>query len=51
MWRDAILALVTGGVAGFVFGKMHLPVPAPPTLAGVLGIVGLTIGYALAVRR
>lgn len=50
MWRDAVLALVTGAVAGFVFGKLHLPVPAPPTLAGILGIVGLAVGYTLAVR-
>ncbi|MHB9146626.1 MAG: XapX domain-containing protein [Symbiobacteriia bacterium] len=50
MWRDLVLALVTGAVAGFAFGKLHLPVPAPPTLAGILGIAGLAIGYALATR-
>lgn len=48
--RDVALATVTGIVAGFAFGKLRLPVPAPPTLAGVLGIVGMTIGYALARR-
>jgi len=50
IWRDILLAMVTGAFAGFVFGKLRLPVPAPPTLAGVLGILGMTIGYALARR-
>ncbi|MCL5677506.1 MAG: DUF1427 family protein [Firmicutes bacterium] len=48
MWRDLVLALVAGAAAGFLFGKLKLPVPAPPTLAGILGIVGLTLGYTLA---
>jgi len=50
IWRDILLAMVTGAFAGFVFGKLRLPVPAPPTLAGVLGILGMTIGYTLARR-
>lgn len=35
---------------GFVFAIMRLPIPAPPTLAGVLGIVGITVGYFLATK-
>lgn len=50
VFRDIALAMVTGILAGFAFGKLKLPVPAPPTIAGVLGILGMTIGYALARR-
>lgn len=42
------MALVAGGVLGFLFAIMRLPIPAPPTLAGVLGIVGITVGYFIA---
>lgn len=43
-----LMALLAGAVMGFVFALMRLPIPAPPTLAGVLGIVGITVGYFLA---
>jgi XapX domain-containing protein len=45
-----LLAVVAGGVVGFLFATLRLPIPAPPTLAGVLGIVGITVGYYLAVK-
>lgn len=38
-------ALLTGLVAGAVFGFLKVPIPAPPNLAGVLGIVGIFLGY------
>lgn len=40
-----VLALVTGMVVGLVFGALELPIPAPPRLAGVLGIVGIYLGF------
>lgn len=43
-----LLAIVAGAALGFAFAIMKLPIPAPPTLAGVLGIVGITAGYYLA---
>ena len=43
----ALLALVTGLIAGVVFGLLGVPIPAPPELAGVLGIVGIFVGYRL----
>jgi XapX domain-containing protein len=49
-YKELAYALVTGVVAGFAFAKMKLPIPAPPTLAGVLGIVGVFLGYLLAKR-
>lgn len=44
------MSLVAGAVLGFVFALMRLPIPAPPTLAGVLGIIGITVGYFFASR-
>ncbi|MFW6018832.1 MAG: XapX domain-containing protein [Halapricum sp.] len=38
-------ALLTGLIAGAAFGFLNVPIPAPPNLAGVLGIVGIFLGY------
>ncbi|MTI83562.1 MAG: XapX domain-containing protein [Firmicutes bacterium] len=48
--RDVILALLTGFVLGLIFCRLKLPVPAPPSLAGVMGIVGIFLGYVAATR-
>ena len=42
-----LLALLTGIAAGALFRLLQVPIPAPPNLAGVLGIVGLFLGYRL----
>lgn len=42
-----LLATVTGIVTGLVFGFFEVPIPAPPNLAGVMGIVGIFLGYRL----
>ena len=44
----AVNALLVGILVGLTFGFTRLPVPAPPTIAGVLGIVGITIGWQIA---
>jgi len=41
------LALVTGMVLGAVFQALQIPIPAPPELPGVMGIVGIYIGYRI----
>lgn len=41
----AILALLTGLVTGAAFGFLQVPIPAPPEIPGVLGIVGIYLGY------
>lgn len=41
-------ALAVGIVVGLVFGRLNLPIPAPPALAGILGIVGIFLGYKVA---
>ncbi len=42
-----VLALLTGTVTGAVFGLLDVPMPAPPELPGLLGIVGVYLGYKL----
>ncbi|MFB6094286.1 MAG: XapX domain-containing protein [Halanaeroarchaeum sp.] len=43
----ALLALLTGTVTGAVFAFLRVPIPAPPTLSGLLGIVGIYLGYRI----
>ncbi|MFZ9740622.1 MAG: XapX domain-containing protein [Candidatus Nanopelagicaceae bacterium] len=45
--REVLLTTLTGAGVGTVFALFKLPVPAPPVFAGVMGIVGLWLGYAL----
>ena len=49
-YKEWAFSLVTGGVVGLVFARLKLPVPAPPTVSGVLGIVGIALGYLLGRR-
>jgi XapX domain-containing protein len=42
--KEVILSLVTGIVVGFLFTLFRLPIPAPPALAGIAGIVGVYLG-------
>lgn len=42
-----VLATITGVVTGIAFGLLDVPIPAPPNLAGVMGIAGILIGYRL----
>jgi XapX domain-containing protein len=48
--KDIIFALLAGLVVGLIFGKLRLPTPAPPTIAGVVGILGVTLGAMLGNR-
>ncbi|RSL31926.1 DUF1427 family protein [Salibacterium salarium] len=42
--KDLFLSLVAGIVIGVVFKFLRLPLPAPPVLAGVLGVAGVYFG-------
>lgn len=42
-----IKALLTGLIVGIIFAALKLPIPAPPALAGVLGIIGIYLGFVL----
>ena len=43
----ALASFGTGLVVGLLFTAFKLPLPAPPVLAGVLGIVGIWAGGQL----
>jgi XapX domain-containing protein len=45
--KELFYTTITGIVVGGVFSIFKLPIPAPPVFAGLMGIVGLWIGYAL----
>lgn len=45
--KEILLSTVTGIVVGFIFALFRLPIPAPPVLAGVMGIFGIYIGVRL----
>lgn len=42
--KEVALSLIAGLLVGIVFKFLKLPLPAPPVLAGVLGIVGVYLG-------
>ncbi|MFC7062174.1 XapX domain-containing protein [Halobacillus seohaensis] len=42
--KEALMAMLAGIVIGVVFKLIKLPLPAPPVLAGVLGVAGVYIG-------
>lgn len=43
----SVLALLTGLLTGAAFAFLEVPIPAPPELPGILGIVGIYLGYKL----
>lgn len=46
-YKEVLLAFLVGAVLGFIFIKLKLPIPAPPVLAGIAGIVGIWFGFLL----
>ncbi len=47
--KTILLSLLSGAGCGILFAFLRLPVPAPPTLAGIAGIVGIFLGYSIVV--
>jgi XapX domain-containing protein len=47
MIKEMILALISGMIMGGIFTLIKLPIPAPANFAGVMGIVGIFLGYFL----
>ena len=39
-----IIATLTGFAVGLLFSFLRLPIPAPPVLPGVMGIIGVYLG-------
>lgn len=51
---EVLLALVAGVFVGVIFSILKLPLPAPPVISGIAGIVGIYlggIGYQWIVER
>lgn len=51
---EVLLALAAGFIVGVLFSALKLPIPAPPVLSGVMGIVGVYgggIAYQWIVER
>ena len=42
---EVILAIITGFAVGLLFSFFRLPIPAPPVLPGVMGILGVYLGH------
>ncbi|WLR51369.1 DUF1427 family protein [Bacillus tianshenii] len=42
--KEIILSLIAGIFVGILFKVIRLPLPAPPVLSGILGIVGIYLG-------
>ncbi|MBB5174122.1 XapX domain-containing protein [Texcoconibacillus texcoconensis] len=43
--QESILAVLAGLIVGIIFGVIRLPVPAPPAFPGIMGILGIYLGY------
>ncbi|WP_208589445.1 XapX domain-containing protein [Gracilibacillus suaedae] len=46
--KEIVLSLLAGIIIGILFKFMKLPLPAPPVLAGVVGIFGVYFGGQIA---
>lgn len=44
---DYIIPLITGILVGGLFSAVGAYVPAPPNIQGVLGVVGITLGFMI----
>lgn len=42
--NEVLLAMFAGFAVGLLFSFLKLPIPAPPVLSGVLGIMGVYLG-------
>ena len=45
--KAIILSLVTGIAVGSLFTLLKFPIPAPPTAAGIAGVVGVYLGLVI----
>ena len=48
--KEILYTTLTGVAVGGIFSILKLPIPAPPVFAGLMGIVGLWIGFGLVQR-
>lgn len=50
MFKEILMTTLVGALVGGIFSAFKLPIPAPPVFAGLMGIVGLWIGYAIVTK-
>lgn len=43
--QEILMSLLAGLIVGIVFAFLRLPIPAPPVLSGIMGIIGIFLGY------
>lgn len=48
--KEVLLSLSTGIGVGALFTLLKFPIPAPPTLAGISGVVGVFLGLVIVSR-
>lgn len=48
--RNVVLATLAGFVVGASFTALQIPSPVPPNFAGLIGIVGIYLGYVVVER-
>ncbi|MBP1154993.1 MULTISPECIES: XapX domain-containing protein [unclassified Paenibacillus] len=48
--KELVLSLLAGLIVGSLFKLLKLPLPAPPVLPGILGIIGIYFGGILMQR-
>jgi XapX domain-containing protein len=48
--KEILMTTSVGAITGAIFSIFKLPIPAPPVFSGLMGIVGLWIGYALVTK-
>jgi len=44
-----VLGTLAGAILGAIFEKLDLPIPAPPVLSAVLGVLGVILGSKIAI--
>jgi XapX domain-containing protein len=44
---QSLSSLGTGVLVGVIFALLKLPIPAPPVVPAVIGILGITLGYLI----
>ncbi|MFQ5788591.1 MAG: XapX domain-containing protein [Thermodesulfobacteriota bacterium] len=47
MLEGIIKALLVGLATGAIFSLFKLPIPAPSALAGIIGIIGIYLGFVI----
>ncbi len=44
---ESLKALLAGLIVGVLFAAIKLPIPAPSAFIGIIGIIGIYLGFVL----